>query len=237
MSDFRALLFKLRFRFLRLTPNHCTLLSTAETGESPDLEELVSLACEQGGGFFDTGERYGSHARTAFGMGWGETERLVEKLLRENESAIATSKPVVATKFTPSPWRTKASDVVKACEESLQRLGVDSIDLYQIQMPDIVKVRRVRGLSKTIVSVPIVIRGVVIEVFGSVAVGLVTMAIVSVPIHQSRPKLKKCFCSLVATVDACKLHMMLLVMKLRQIKSVVFLFVAMLLLLVLRLLE
>merc|ERR1711966_166591 len=53
--------------------------------------------------------------------GWGETERLVEKLLRENESANATSKPVVATKFTPSPWRTKASDVVKACEESLQR--------------------------------------------------------------------------------------------------------------------
>ena len=50
-------------------------------------------------------------------------------------------KSVVATKFTPSPWRTTVESVVEACEESRKRLGVESIDLYQIQMPDIVKVR------------------------------------------------------------------------------------------------
>ena len=129
------------------TSTHLTYPSL--TGRpNPDLEELVTNACKQGGGFFDTGERYGSHAKTALGMGWGETESLVSQLIREadntnidGDSNNAASKPVVATKFTPSPGRTTVDSVVEACEESRKRLGVDSIDLYQIQMPDIVKVR------------------------------------------------------------------------------------------------
>lgn len=114
----------------------------------PELEELVALARRRsGGGFFDTGERYGSHAKTALGMGWGETERLVARLVGGTE-ADGEPRPVVATKFTPSPWRTTAGSVVEACEESRRRLGVDSIDLYQIQMPDIVKPMRFLGFDK-----------------------------------------------------------------------------------------
>ena len=111
---------------------------------NPELEELVSIASKQGGGFFDTGERYGSHMKTALGMGWGETEQLVKKLTRDADIDSSASTPVVATKFTPSPWRTTVDSVVEACEESRKRLGVESIDLYQIQMPDIVKVRLVQ---------------------------------------------------------------------------------------------
>lgn len=48
---------------------------------------------------------------------------------------------MVATKFTPSPWRTTVQSVVDACQESrLRVLGPDSdepLDLYQIHMPDI----------------------------------------------------------------------------------------------------
>jgi len=137
----------------------------AMTGRpSPELEDLVSTACEQRGGdggniLFDTGERYGSHFKTALGMGWGETERLVSKLVREcadidggDDGGIASTevnKPVVATKFTPSPWRTTVDSVVEACEESRKRLGVDSIDLYQIQMPDIVKPLRFLGVDRS----------------------------------------------------------------------------------------
>ena len=124
---------------------------------NPDLEELVTNACNQGGGFFDTGERYGSHAKTALGMGWGETESLVSHLIREadnmnidGDSNNAASKPVVATKFTPSPWRTTVDSAVEACEETQKRLGVESIDLYQIRMPDIVKVRLVQTGEKQI---------------------------------------------------------------------------------------
>lgn len=114
---------------------------------APGLGELVSLARAEGGGFFDTGERYGSHAKTAFGMGWGETERLLRELMNAG-AAGGTARPTVATKFTPSPWRTTAESVVEACEESRKRLGVDSIDLYQIQMPDIVKPMRFLGFDQ-----------------------------------------------------------------------------------------
>mmetsp|Transcript_21080 Transcript_21080/g.38105 ORF Transcript_21080/g.38105 Transcript_21080/m.38105 type:complete len:417 (-) Transcript_21080:80-1330(-) len=116
---------------------------------NPELEELVSIASKQGGGFFDTGERYGSHMKTALGMGWGETERLVKKLTQDaDDMDSSSSTPVVATKFTPSPWRTTVDSVVEACEESRKRLGVESIDLYQIQMPDIVKPLRSFGFDK-----------------------------------------------------------------------------------------
>ena len=108
---------------------------------NPELVELVSTASGIGG-FFDTGERYGSHAKTALGMGWGETECLIAKLLH-------SSSAVVATKFTPSPWRTTAQSVVDACLESRKRLNVETIDLYQIQMPDIVKPLRFLGYDKS----------------------------------------------------------------------------------------
>eukprot|EP00562_Extubocellulus_spinifer_P029481 CAMPEP_0178717594 /NCGR_PEP_ID=MMETSP0699-20121125/22017_1 /TAXON_ID=265572 /ORGANISM="Extubocellulus spinifer, Strain CCMP396" /LENGTH=437 /DNA_ID=CAMNT_0020367459 /DNA_START=141 /DNA_END=1454 /DNA_ORIENTATION=- len=115
--------------------------------KSPELQNLVTAATNQNCGFFDTGERYGSHLKTAVGMGWGETERLLTKLIREANDDSATVKPVVATKFTPSPWRTSVESVVKACDESRKRLGVDAIDLYQIHMPDIVKPLRFMGLD------------------------------------------------------------------------------------------
>mmetsp|Transcript_17134 Transcript_17134/g.26051 ORF Transcript_17134/g.26051 Transcript_17134/m.26051 type:complete len:425 (-) Transcript_17134:66-1340(-) len=125
--------------------------STEVTGRpTPDLEELISVAQSQGGSLFDTGERYGSHMKTALGMGWGETECLVKKLLRNEADIIgSTSKPIVATKFTPSPARTTVQSVVEACEKSKERLGVETIDLYQIQMPDIVKPMRFLGFDKT----------------------------------------------------------------------------------------
>jgi pyridoxine 4-dehydrogenase len=48
-----------------------------------------------------------------------------------------SSKPQVATKFAALPFRTKASDVVKACEKSVARLGTGRpIDLYQIHFPN-----------------------------------------------------------------------------------------------------
>ena len=91
--------------------------------------------------FFDTAERYGSNLKAAFGMGWGETEILIRDLLLQSTSSSQQQlcPAIVATKFTPSPWRTSVQSVVDACQESCRRLGVDSIDLYQIHMPDIVQ--------------------------------------------------------------------------------------------------
>lgn len=121
----------------------------------PSLQELVQTTLDSNAAFFDTAERYGSHLKTAIGLGWGETERLLGSMLPPHtradgttaivSSASKTASPIVATKFTPTPWRTAVDSVVQACEQSRQRLGVDQIDLYQLHMPDIVQPFRFLG--------------------------------------------------------------------------------------------
>jgi pyridoxine 4-dehydrogenase len=117
--------------------------------ENLDLQVLVNTACQSNAAFFDTAERYGGNWKTALGLGWGETEMLTNKFLQRSGPIKENSTPVVATKFTPSPWRTTAQSVVDACEQSRQRLGVDKIDLYQLHMPDIVQPLRFMGLGES----------------------------------------------------------------------------------------
>jgi len=114
--------------------------------ENEDIDGVVSMAYRSNAAFFDTAERYGTHWKTAMGMGYGETERMTSKYIQKaTEDDASKLKPVVATKFTPIPWRTSVQSVVDACEESCRNLGVDQIDLYQIHMPDIVQPLRSFG--------------------------------------------------------------------------------------------
>ena len=127
--------------------SHGLVLFAVFSLENDDLQELVNEAYGSNAAFFDTAERYGSHIKTAIGLGYGETERLTRKLLAQakevkGERPVA---PCVASKFTPLPWRRTAQSVVDACEQSRLNLGVDQIDLYQIHMPDIVKPFRFLG--------------------------------------------------------------------------------------------
>eukprot|EP00536_Pseudo-nitzschia_multiseries_P004097 jgi/Psemu1/302352/fgenesh1_kg.66_\ len=119
--------------------------------ENKELEEVVREAYTSNAAFFDTAERYGSHFKTAFGMGYGETERMTSKYLVKAEQIEGPNllKPVVATKFTPVPWRTTVQSVVDACEQSCKNLGVEQLDLYQIHMPDIVQPLRAFGKVET----------------------------------------------------------------------------------------
>lgn len=121
--------------------------NTLNTLNNLEYKSLVSEACRSNAAFFDTAERYGSNMKTAFGMGWGETEQMLQKYIQAELEATTTNhpsskemlRPIIATKFTPSPWRNTKESVVEACEQSLRRLGVDAIDLYQLHMPDIVQ--------------------------------------------------------------------------------------------------
>jgi len=74
---------------------------------------------EAGINFFDTAEGYGN----------GHSETLVGRFLRDTKA----SDVYVATKI--GDHNLAAAKVRPACEESLQRLGLDKIDLYQIHWP------------------------------------------------------------------------------------------------------
>ena len=71
----------------------------------------------------DTAEVYGS----------GASERIIGEVLSEGGFA---EKPVIATKFAPLPYRLKPTSLIKALDASLERLGLGSVDLYQVHFPN-----------------------------------------------------------------------------------------------------
>ncbi|HYH28607.1 MAG TPA: aldo/keto reductase, partial [Actinomycetota bacterium] len=94
-------------------------------GPNDSDEQVVSAiraGLEAGINWIDTAEVYGN----------GESERLVGKAV-EGWTGIR-----IATKVAPRPSGTgfRAAEVRRACEESLRRLGRDTIDLYQLHWRD-----------------------------------------------------------------------------------------------------
>jgi aryl-alcohol dehydrogenase-like predicted oxidoreductase len=79
---------------------------------------------EAGLALFDTAEVYGG----------GESERIIGRLLAQDPSR--RSALVLATKFMPSPQKLNVKGAMRsALQGSLERLGVDHVDLYQIHGP------------------------------------------------------------------------------------------------------
>jgi aryl-alcohol dehydrogenase-like predicted oxidoreductase len=86
--------------------------------------EAWNASIDAGVLLFDTAEVYGS----------GESERIIGRLLAQDPTARA--KVTIATKFMPSPWKLAVtSALVSAAKASLDRLGIEQIDLYQIHGP------------------------------------------------------------------------------------------------------
>ena len=84
-----------------------------------DVEGAFAAARDAGCTLFDTAELYGR----------GESERILGPLARASRGTL------VATKYSPSPRRLRVTSVDEAIDRSLARLGVDTIDLYQIHWP------------------------------------------------------------------------------------------------------
>lgn len=81
---------------------------------------LASVA--EGIRFVDTAEVYGS----------GQSERLLGGFLKQTDQPI-----LVATKYAPLPWRFGKNALTRALKASLERIGVDSVDLYQVHFQGI----------------------------------------------------------------------------------------------------
>ncbi len=85
-----------------------------------EIAAAFQVALEAGINLFDTAEVYGM----------GRSERLLGRFIQ------ATDRPVlVATKFMPFPWRWSHASLRRALRGSLERLGLEKVDLYQIHWP------------------------------------------------------------------------------------------------------
>jgi len=85
-----------------------------------DIHDAFNISLEEGIQFLDTAEIYGS----------GISERLLGKFMKETDHPV-----LIATKYFPYPWRLRKRSVLKALKGSLERLNVETVDLYQIHWP------------------------------------------------------------------------------------------------------
>lgn len=84
------------------------------------VREAFEATLESGISFFDTAEIYGL----------GESEKLLGQFMKE------IGRPTqIATKYFPVPWRFTGQSVSDALTESLKRLQVEQVALYQVHMP------------------------------------------------------------------------------------------------------
>jgi aryl-alcohol dehydrogenase-like predicted oxidoreductase len=91
----------------------------SDYGEA-EVARAFETAVASGATFFDTAEIYGL----------GESERLLGRFLKR------TTQPVqIATKYFPLPWRFNTQAVADALSDSLKRLQVEQVALYQVHMP------------------------------------------------------------------------------------------------------
>ena len=85
-----------------------------------DIEQAFQATLAAGINLVDTAETYGS----------GRSERFLGKFMKTTTTPV-----LVATKFMPFPWRLNRNTLMRSLDHSLERLGVDHVDLYQTHWP------------------------------------------------------------------------------------------------------
>jgi predicted oxidoreductase len=94
----------------------------------------VAAALDAGWTLIDTADIYGWDGSD----GWGDAERLLGRVLAEEPGL--RDRMVLATKggIRPGvPYDWSGTHLREACEASLERLGVDHVELYQLHRPDV----------------------------------------------------------------------------------------------------
>ncbi len=125
---------------LQVTPICLGTMTFGEQVDETTAHAILDRSLERGVNFLDAAEMYSVPARAET---FGATETIIGNWLARRPGA--RSKMVVATKVAGpargmdwirngSPDLT-AKDIVQACEDSLRRLQIETIDLYQIHWP------------------------------------------------------------------------------------------------------
>jgi predicted oxidoreductase len=97
-------------------------------------DRLVRAALDHGFSLFDTADVYGPDNGEPFGAAEALLGRVLaaDPGLRRQFTLASKGGIVIGT-----PYDSSAAYLVSACEASLRRIGVETIDLYQIHRPDI----------------------------------------------------------------------------------------------------
>jgi aryl-alcohol dehydrogenase-like predicted oxidoreductase len=85
-----------------------------------DIWSAFRTSMEAGVNFIDTAEWYGI----------GRSEKLLGAFIKKFDKPL-----IIATKFMPYPWRFSKTSLLHTLRQSLDRLQMDQIDLYQIHFP------------------------------------------------------------------------------------------------------
>ena len=91
-----------------------------QTHNEKDILEAFQTSLTEGIRFIDTAEVYGM----------GKSESFLGEFLKTTEEPV-----LMASKFFPYPWRQTGSTLKRALRNSLDRLGLERLDLYQIHWP------------------------------------------------------------------------------------------------------
>lgn len=109
------------------------------TDES-DSFKIMDQALGAGINFFDTADVYGGPQRPDMEKGYGISEEIIGRWLaqgdRRRDRIVMATKVYQPMDTGPNDRRLSAYHIRKACEDSLQRLGTDHIDLYQMHHVD-----------------------------------------------------------------------------------------------------
>jgi len=100
------------------------------TGDDAESTATIHRAIDLGVTFLDTSDMYGPFTN----------EQLVGKAIKDRRDALTIATKFGIVRFPGDPKRREvrggAAYVRQACEASLQRLGIDSIDLYYVHRTD-----------------------------------------------------------------------------------------------------
>ncbi|KAL7531746.1 hypothetical protein ACHAXR_009830 [Thalassiosira sp. AJA248-18] len=93
------------------------------------------------GTLIDTAEKYGPNKNGDAEAALGRALQICGRTFRyddDNDGSGDSITPdlLLCSKFAPKPWRLSAESVVEACKASIERLGVDSLYLYQLHYSD-----------------------------------------------------------------------------------------------------
>ena len=98
--------------------------------EEPEAKPFFKWAIDEGINFFDTADMY------SIGVSEEITGKLLRDMARMDEVVIATKVFFPMRGEQPNMGGLSRKHIVQACEASLRRLGVETIDLYQIHRFD-----------------------------------------------------------------------------------------------------